>query len=58
MGGETLIIISPQPRCKTCNELMTEWNPFADEHEHTECMAERISDELIEIIKKQFKDER
>lgn len=51
---ETKIIISKQPKCKTCGKLMLEWNAWADEHEHIECIAERISTSLIEIIKKQM----
>ena len=35
-------------------KLMFEWNAWADEHEHVECTAERISTSLIEIIKKQL----
>ena len=50
---ETKIIISEQPKCKTCGKLMLEWNAWADEHEHIECMAERISTSLIEIVRKQ-----
>ncbi len=33
---------------------MLEWNAWADEHEHVECIAERVSISLIEIVKKQF----
>lgn len=51
---ERKIIISEQPKCKTCGKLMLEWNAWADEHEHVECIAERISTSLIEIIKKQL----
>ena len=51
---EIKIIISEQPKCKTCGKLMLEWNAWADEHEHVECIAERISTSLIEIVKKQF----
>ncbi len=50
------IIISKQPRCKTCNELMLEWNPFADEHEHTECIADRVSTKLVNILIKQLNE--
>lgn len=50
----TIKIISPQPKCKLCGKLMNEWNPFAKEHEHTQCTANRISDALIEIVKKQL----
>ncbi len=52
---ERKTIISKQPKCKTCGKLMLEWNAFADEHEHIECIAERISASLIEIVKKQLK---
>ena len=52
---ERKIIITEQPKCKTCGKLMFEWNAWADEHEHVECTAERISTSLIEIIKKQLK---
>lgn len=48
------IIYSPRPKCKTCNKLMESWNPFADTHEHTECAADRISDKLMDIVKKEF----
>jgi len=47
-------MISKQPSCKTCGGLMKEWNPFANEHEHTECTAERISEHMIQIIRKQM----
>lgn len=51
---ERKIIISEQPKCKTCGKLMLEWNAWADEHEHFECISERISTSLIEIVKKQL----
>ncbi len=51
---ERKIIISEQPKCKTCGKLMLEWNAWADEHEHVECLSERISISLIEIVKKQL----
>ena len=51
---ERKTIISPQPKCKTCGKLMLEWNVFADEHEHIECIVERVSTSLIEIVKKQL----
>jgi len=49
------MIISEQPKCKTCGKLMLEWNPFADEHEHIECISERVSEKLIKVIEKQMK---
>ena len=52
---ERKVIISEQPKCKTCGKLMLEWNAWADEHEHVECIAEHISTSLIEIVKKQLK---
>lgn len=52
---ERKIIISEQPKCKTCGKLMLEWNAWADEHEHVECITERISTSLIELVKKQLK---
>lgn len=51
---ERKIIISEQPKCKYCGELMIEWNAWADEHEHIECMSERISENLIKIVKQQL----
>lgn len=51
---ERKLIISEQPKCKTCGKLMQEWNPFANEHEHIECSEERISAILVEILKKQL----
>lgn len=52
---ENKIIISEQPTCKTCGLKMKEWNPFADEHEHVDCISDRISTSLIEKIKNHFK---
>ena len=52
---ERKIIITEQPKCKTCGKLMFEWNAWADAHEHVECTAERLSTSLIEIIKNQLK---
>lgn len=52
---ERKMIISEQPKCKTCGKLMLEWNPFADEHEHIECISERVSEKLIKVIEKQMK---
>ena len=49
---ERKLIISEQPKCKTCGKLMKAWNPFATEHEHIECASERISASLIELVKK------
>lgn len=48
---KTKLIISEQPKCKTCGVLMGEWNLFADEYEHIECSADRISDILIEMVR-------
>lgn len=52
---EKKIIISEQPKCKTCGKLMEEWNPFAIEHEHMKCASKRITGDLIEIVKNQLK---
>jgi hypothetical protein len=35
---------------------MDEWNPFADEHEHSECAGKRIADEIFKNIEKDLKD--
>lgn len=51
---ERKLIISKQPKCKTCGNLMKEWYPFAKEHEHVECSAKRISSNLIKLVKKQI----
>jgi hypothetical protein len=51
---ERKIIISEQPKCKICGKLMLKWNAWADECEHVECIAERTSTSLIEIVKKQL----
>ncbi len=51
---ERKLIISQQPKCKTCGKLMQEWNPFAEVHEHIECSAERISVSLVEVLKKEL----
>ena len=52
---ERKIIISEQPKCKTCGKPMQDWNPFAEVHEHIECSAERISASLIELVKMDLK---
>lgn len=52
---EKKLIISEQPKCKTCGKIMQEWNPFAEVHEHIECVSERISASLIELVKKDLK---
>jgi len=52
---EIKTIISEQPKCKTCGKLIPEWNPFAEEHEHIECISNRMSESLIKIIKDQLK---
>ncbi len=52
------IITYNKPRCKTCGREMGEWNPFATEHEHIECMAERISNKMVKVLIKQLKDEK
>jgi hypothetical protein len=31
---------------------MREWNPFATEHEHVECCAKRIAEEMGEVVRK------
>jgi hypothetical protein len=49
----SLYIISPQPKCKFCGEVMKEWNPFANEHYHIQCIAKHISNKLIVIVKNQ-----
>lgn len=51
---ERKTIISEQPSCKTCGILMLEWDAFAEEHEHIECLSERISGHFAEIFKKEF----
>lgn len=51
---ETKTIRTQQPRCKSCGKFMKEWNPFARTHEHVNCIAERVSDSVMGVIKKQF----
>lgn len=51
---ELKLIISEQPKCITCNLPMLSWNPFADTHEHVGCTADRISDNLLQILKKEL----
>lgn len=53
---ERKIIISEQPKCKTCGKLMDEWIQFANEHEHNECRKIRISNDIENIIKSLFRD--
>ena len=36
---------------------MKEWYPFMTEHEHEKCTVKRITDEMIEGIKKSIKKE-
>jgi hypothetical protein len=51
---EIKTINSEQPKCKTCGKLMLEWNAWADEHEHIECISKRFSTSLIEKIRSSF----
>jgi hypothetical protein len=51
-------IISERPMCKSCGIPMKEWDPFAEEHEHIECISNRISNNLLEIIKESFKNSK
>lgn len=53
---EIKTIISPQPKCKTCGKLMLEWNAWSNEHEHIECIADRISTSMMEVVIKQFNE--
>lgn len=52
---EQRIIISPQPNCCTCGMPMLEWDPFGEKHEHIECASDRISDHLIELVRKDLR---
>ena len=47
------IIKSKRPNCKICGKPLKEWNPFVadNEHEHTECTADRISDAMMVYVK-------
>lgn len=49
-----MIIISEQPKCKTCGIPMVEWDPFNDENEHIKCISERISASMVNMIKSQL----
>ena len=46
------------PICKSCGLEMESWNPFSDEHEHVLCTSNRITDSLIEIVKKDLNDRK
>ncbi len=45
------IIISKRPKCRTCGEYLKEWDPWAEVHEHDECLADRISKEFMHGFK-------
>jgi hypothetical protein len=45
-----VIIFNTNPRCKTCGKEMQEWNPWANEHEHIDCLSERVSSILIDKL--------
>lgn len=49
-------IISEKPKCKCCGNIMKEWNPFTEVHEHIECSSDRISERLVKLIKKQLSE--
>lgn len=51
---ERKIIFSKLPICQTCKKPMKSWNPFANVHEHVECISDRVSEKLIKIIKNQL----
>lgn len=46
--------IGKPPICKTCKKPMVEWDFFAREHEHIECMTDRISDRLLKIFTREL----
>ncbi len=52
-------IISKRPKCRTCGEYLKEWDPWAEVHEHEECLVNRISKEFMQGLKdaidKEFK---
>jgi len=39
-------------KCEVCGEPVKVWNLFAANHEHDECTVERITKELMEVVKK------
>ena len=45
---ERKIIITEQPKCKTCGKLMFEWDAWADEHEHEEMQEEERIEKQLE----------
>jgi hypothetical protein len=55
---ERKLIISPVPNCRICGKPLQEWNPFADVHEHPQCIAEKVSEALMAIVKQSFKETR
>lgn len=49
--------IGNPPTCKTCGKEMKEWNFYAEEHEHTECAADRLAERLIKALTNQLQEE-
>jgi hypothetical protein len=50
------VIYTERPKCKNCGKEMKDWNIFSDEHEHehVNCIADRISDSIMKVINEQF----
>ena len=46
-----IIIMGTHPKCRICGKPMKSWNAFAQEHTHSMCLANEISEKLINVVK-------
>lgn len=52
-----IIVYNTVPKCTSCGKNMKEWNPFSEKHEHIECIADRISNKLVNKLREQLKND-
>lgn len=52
---DIIILSGERPNCSCCGKPLASWNPLIENEECVPCIANRISDALIEEIKKHIK---
>jgi hypothetical protein len=49
-------VFKEKPRCRTCGLEMKSWDPYADTHEHIECITKRFGENMKIIFDKMFEN--
>jgi len=49
-----IIASGERPNCSVCKKPLKSWNPLIKDEECVPCTADRISNHLIEIVRKSF----